>query len=121
MSDIHVLGGGSSQLYKVLFHVQTSVGNNQADMAIKDAHKSDKAPVSIMTKGPGQGQITNAEAAQIENGEVLETSAFVRLEPELSNSDVQVRLRELYMIHTNEMITKTVNRLRWFGHTETKS
>ena len=116
MSKIHVLTGSSHNVYTVVVHIATPVGNNAVGVPWADAVKNSGRSVSILPEGTGPGQITSAELTAITNGAVIEGTFQWGDNPAWNNAqrqaDVDLRATQL----TNELLARYQAELRYFGY-----
>jgi hypothetical protein len=92
MSQIHVLHSVGPNLYHVVVHGLAPAGNNRAGVAWSTAIKNAGLAKSQMVKGPGPGQITEAENNAVNAGTTLEGSFQWRDDP---NWDAATRKNDI--------------------------
>jgi len=117
MSKMHVLDGGTNNVYSVVVHTAVPAGNNAAGTPWATALINSKRNTTIMTIGTGAGQITQAEADQIAAGTVLEGSFIWQDDPTWTNAqrtaDLDLRAQQM----VSDLTTNTQNQLKYFGIT----
>lgn len=115
MSRLHIMTGDANNVFTVVCHAPTPVGNNSAGIAWNTAVANALKPVTRMTIGVGPGQITTAESNQVASGDVLEVSFQFNDDP---NWSAPTRTAQLNLIAT-DAVTRTQNelgaKLKWFG------
>lgn len=115
MSKLHVLTGDGGNNYTVVAHASTPVGNNSAGIAWNTAVANALKPQTVMTVGPGAGQISAAEANQVASGDVLEIQFQFTDNP---SWDSNTRTTQLGLI-ADGAVTRVTNdyaaKLKWFG------
>src|SRR5688572_20004677 len=70
---MHILQNAGINLYDVVVHSPTPVGNNSAGVSWATAVQNAGNAATQLTIGNGPGQITQAEANGVANGSVIET------------------------------------------------
>lgn len=117
MAKIHVLQGGTSNVYTVVVHANTPAGNNSAGVAWADAIKNSGRATSILTVGTGPGQIQNSEMNSITNGQIIEGNFQWGDDPSWDNTqrlaDLDLRATQL----VNELLDRYGKELKYFGFT----
>lgn len=115
MSRLHIMTGDANNVFTVVCHAPTPVGNNSAGVAWNTAIANALKPVTHMTIGNGSGQIATAEANQVASGDVMEVQFQFTDDPTWSAG---TRTTQLNLIAT-DAVTRTQNdyaaRLKWFG------
>jgi hypothetical protein len=119
MAKIHVLAGAGPNLYTVVVHATTPVGNNSAGIAWSDAIKNSGRATSILTVGTGAGQILNAEMNQITGGTLIEGSFAWGDDPAWSNAERQADLDLRATQLVAELLARYQQDLKYFGFTRT--
>lgn len=74
MADLHVLGGVGRNTFAVVVHTLTPDGTNDAGVPWPLAIVAAGRATTSMSIGDGPGQISEAEAAEIAAGKVVETA-----------------------------------------------
>jgi hypothetical protein len=119
MAKIHVLAGGSNNVYTVVVHAPTPAGSNAAGVLWSDALKNSGRAKSILTVGNGPGQITQAEMNQVTSGSLIEGNFQWGDDPNWDNatrqSDLDLRATQL----TNDLLAQYGAELKYFGFTRT--
>lgn len=115
MSKIHVLTGGSNNVYSVVVHIASPVGNNAAGVPWSDAVKNSGRALSVLKVGTGPGQILQAELDSIIAGTLIEASFSWGDNPIWTNTeriaDLDLRATQL----TTELLARWGAELRYFG------
>lgn len=118
MSNIHVLSGNTNGLYTAIIHTPTPVGNNAVGVSWKTALVNSGMAKTVMTPGVAAGQISSAEKAQIEAGDVIE--AVTQWQDDLTFT-TQQRLDD-FTLRTQQAVTDRLDRLsaqlKYFGYTQ---
>ncbi len=119
MAKIHVLSGGTNNVYTVAVHATTPAGNNSAGTPWADAIKNSGRATSILTVGTGPGQILQNEMNTITSGALIEGSFQWGDNPSWTNgertTDLDLRATQL----TNELLARYAQELKYFGFTRT--
>jgi hypothetical protein len=114
---MHILDSAGTNLYRVVVHTNTPVGNNSAGVAWTAALAASGLNVSQLTVGNGAGQITQNEMNQITNGTVFETTFVWGDDPSWTN---QQRLDDLN-VRAGQAVAEAAAvmqaRLKFYGHT----
>lgn len=80
MSKFHVLETNAGEA-SVVLHSVMPAGNNSVGVSWKDANlNSGSQGTTVLSEGTGAGQITTAEKANIEAGDVLEVTGLIPVE-----------------------------------------
>jgi hypothetical protein len=74
MARFHILDQNNPNLYEVVVHSPTPAGNNSVGNPWATCIKNSLSPVSRLPVGNGPGLIASAEANQVSNGTVIETT-----------------------------------------------
>lgn len=119
MAKIHVLTGGSPNVYTVVVHATTPAGNNSAGVPWTDAVRNSGRATSILTVGTGAGQILQNEMNQITNGEIVEGSFHWGDDPTWNNTQRQTDLDLRATQLVNELLARYAQELKYFGFTRT--
>ena len=127
MSDMHVMTGNGRGWWTIIMHfpvsdADNSVGVNWRIALINSRASNDpEAPSSLssMVEGVGPGQITTAELAQVEAGELFEYPVSFLVESGgTSPSELRAALRDKYAKEESDTIDRLKLELKYFGHTE---
>lgn len=114
MSKIHVLETIHG-IANVVLHTNTPAGNNSVGIAWKEAGlNSGKLGTTMLTEGTGAGQITTAEKAQVESGDVIEIVDSIHVESGGATAD---SIDELAGPIINEYEAELQRKLNYFGYT----
>lgn len=117
MAKIHVLSGSGNNVFTVVVHATTPVGNNSAGTAWTDAVKNSGNATSILTVGTGPGQIVQNEMNQITNGTLIEGSFQWGDDPAWSNAERQADLDLRASQLVAELLAQYAQELKYFGFT----
>ena len=124
MSDIHVLTG-DGETWSVVVHIAVPDADNSVGVNYRTALvNSGLGGTTSLTEdaGPGPGQISPAEKAQVEAGEVHEHRVGFLLESGgTSEAEQRAALRALYTREKAAEIARLQRELRYFGHTESEA
>lgn len=116
MSKIHVLTGAGGA-YTVVVHAPVPTGTNTVGVTWKAALIGAGLNVTAMNEGNGAGQITTAEKATVEAGDVVEGHFTWGDIPGADNqtlvADLALRADQLIA----ELLARLSVRLRYFGYT----
>lgn len=123
MSDIHVLSSNLGKHWNVVFHFDVPDVNNMRGVNYRTALvNSGIGGTTSLPEGTGAGMISAAEKALVESGEVFEHSTTYLVESGgTTNVELRATLREFYAIEETRIIANLQQRLRYFGHTETRA
>lgn len=123
MSDIHVLDAGAGSAWQCVFHVAIPDAVNQVSVNYRTALvNSGIGGVTVLEEGTGPGQISTAEKAAIEAGEVYECAVQVRLESGgASASQLRATVRAYYLHAADQVVAEFQRRLRYYGYEESKT
>jgi hypothetical protein len=124
MADIHLLAGDGNGCWTVVMHIAIPSANNNAGVNWRTALvNSGLGGTTAMTEGDGtNGTISTAEKESIEAGAIYEHSRPFRLESATTGVPEQrAALRALYAQQDAIVIAEIQRRLKYFGHTESKS
>jgi hypothetical protein len=117
MAKIHILEGGTANVYTAVVHVNTPAGNNGAGVSWATAIANSGNNNSVMTVGNGPGQIATNEMNQIQSGAVIEGVFQWGDDPNWTNAE---RLADLDLRATQlvtELLAKYQAQLKYFGFT----
>lgn len=120
MSKLHVLeASGVPNMYRVILHEATPVGNNSAGVSWASALVGSGAAKTRMIEGSGPGQITTAEKAAVEAGTTVEGEFYFQDNPgdnaATRNAALDTHATRYLAILQAEIAIK----LKWFGATRT--
>lgn len=123
MSDIHVLDAGAGSAWQCVFHVAIPDAANQVSVSYRTALvNSGIGGTTVLEEGTGPGQISTAEKAAIEAGEVYECVVRVRLESGGTQAgQLRATVRACYLHTEDELIAALQRRLRYYGYEESKT
>ena len=124
MADIHVLDATATTV-RCIFHFDVPDVDNSVSVSLRASLvASGVGGTTSMTEGTGAGQITTAEKAQIEAGEVFEYAYTMRKdraqwENRTPAQQLEV-LRGFYAEENADLSAQVVTRLAYFGYTAAK-
>ena len=123
MSDIHILSGDGKGRWNVIFHFAVADANNAVSVNYRTALvNSGFGGTTSMTEGVGAGQISTAEKAQVEAGELYEYGTSLLVETGGTAAlELQAMIRAEYTRLNTQIINDLQKRLKYFGHTESQS
>ncbi len=123
MADIHILTGTSKDSWNVVLHIPVPNGTNHVGVNWRTALlESGLGGTTRLTEGTEKWEITTAEKAQVEAGEVYEHPAQFRVEANgLPDANIRLQLQEWYATAKDQVITKLQSQLKYFGHTESEN
>lgn len=114
---MHILQAAGINLYDVVVHATTPVGNNSAGISWKVALVNSGLAATTLPVGTGPGQITQAESNQVTTGDLIEARFQWGDDPNWTNQqrldDLNIRAQQA----VNEILADYAKRLKWFGHT----
>jgi hypothetical protein len=117
MARMHILQQVGPNLYTVIVHAPTPSGTNAAGVAWSAAIASAGLATTRMPIGTGPGQISQAEADQVQNGAVIEASLVWQDDTAWTNaqrlSDLNLRAAQAVQAVADDH----QRRLRFFGAT----
>ena len=117
MARIHVLSGGTNNVYQAVVHANTPAGNNSAGTPWADAIKNSGRATTVMEIGNGPGQISQSESNNIAAGTVIEGTFAWGDDPAWTTqqrvSDLNLRASQL----VTELLDQYQRELRFFGAT----
>ena len=117
MSDYHILTGRpDGNGYRVVFHVPVPdvpnrVGNSYRTCIVN----SGMGGSSALTEGTGPGQISSAELAQIQSGEVYEVSEEFHTNPDEDAAQIRDRIDARHAEVVTQVQSEVVGKLSYFG------
>lgn len=118
MSDMHVMSGTADGSWVVVMHFLVPNINNSVTVNYRTAVvNSGLGGTTILTEGVGPGQITTAEKAQVDSGELYEHSTVFRAE---STTNLQNAIRLFYTAEKTSVLAELQRKLRYFGHIESE-
>lgn len=122
MADIHVLTGDGLQHWSLILHFGVPDENNNVAVNYRTALvNSGLGGTSQMTEGTGDGQITSAELALIQAGQVYEHPInFPAESGATTNAQLLAFARALYAAHETAVVNCLKKKLRYFGYTGSK-
>lgn len=119
MSRLHILEANGNNVYSVVVHATTPVGNNSAGIAWSTALQNSGLAMTRMTVGNGPGQISQAEANQVTSGALIEASFQWQDDPTWDTATRTADLNTRATQAVNAVIADYGARLKWFGQTVT--
>jgi len=122
MADIHVLAGDGLRYWTLVFHFGVPDQLNNINVSYRTALvNSGIGGISQMTKGTGPGQITTAELALIQTGQLYEFSlSFPAESGATSNAELLTAIRDQYAKCETPVLDRLRKRLRYYGYTAAK-
>ena len=122
MSDMHVLTQAGPGEWRVAMHFEVPDNLNAVGKSYREALvNSGAGGHTMLDEGTGVGQITPDEVAKIAAGEVYEHIESFRLESGgTTPAEQRTALRALYAARSDVVLNKLRERLRYFGHEESK-
>lgn len=117
MSRIHVLQSGAVNVYTVVVHSATPVGNSPGGFPWTTLLVSSGEAKTVMTEGTGPGQITTAEKADVESGAVIEGVFQWEDNPLLTTGQRNAHLDLSAMQLIDEREALLTQSLRFYGYT----
>ena len=123
MADIHVLSGNGLGKWALVFHFAMPDQDNNVTINYRTALiNSGLGGTSTMTEGEGPGQITSAELAQIQAGELYEYSASFPVESgATNNTELLTSIQAAYARGLSAVIARLQRQLRYYGYTGSAS
>lgn len=118
MSRLHVfeaVGQQQPNVYRVILHETTPAGINSAGVTWVAALAGSGAARTRMTEGTGAGQITTAEKAQVESGNVVEGEFYFQDNPTDNPTQRNAALDAHATRYLAELEADISVRLKWFG------
>ncbi|MCP4248073.1 MAG: hypothetical protein GY778_13585 [bacterium] len=121
MADMHVLDGDGLR-WRIAMHFAVPDANNAVAVNYRTALvNSGLGGSTVLTEGPGDGQITAVEKALVVAGEVYEHLASFLVESGgTATAELRASLRQFYSREKAAVIADLQRRLRYFGHTESE-
>lgn len=122
MADIHVLAGIGNK-WTLIFHFAVpDINNNVAANYRTVLLNSGLGGITSMMEGTGPGQITTAELALIQAGEIYEHSlSFSAESGATNNTELLAAIREQYAAKETPVLNALKKRLRYYGYTAAKA
>lgn len=118
MAQLHVLLGDGNRNYTCVLHIPIAAGNNAVGMSFRAALvASGIGGTTQLATGLGGHQISATELAQIQAGEVYETSFSFQDEPGYSTAQRNAALDQQIAGIAAETQTRLAQQLRYFSHT----
>lgn len=122
MADIHVLAGNGLRHWTLAFHFAVPDQTNSVNVNYRTALiNSGIGGTSAMTEGTGPGQITTAELALIEAGELCEfILSFLAESGATNNAELLAAIRAEYAKYEAPVLNHLKKKLRYYGYEATK-
>lgn len=122
MADIHILAGDGLHHWTLAFHFVVPDQNNDVGISYRTALiNSGIGGVSQMVEGTGSGQITTAELASLQAGELYEfTLSFLAESGATNNAELLAAIRTEYAKHETPVLNHLKKRLCYYGYTAAK-
>jgi len=126
MADMHVIDGAGKGAWRVVMHFDTPDIDNAVAVnyrtAIKNSGLVDSTSPSVLPDGDGTGgSISAAEKTDLVNGVKFEHVANLTLDGSGTTDSTRVAvLRAAYARLESDTVEKVKERLKFFGHNETK-
>lgn len=119
MAKIHVLESNVDGSFRVVLHTPVPAGNNSAGKSWKDSLlNSGRSGSTILPEGPGPGQITTAEKADVEAGDVIEIIDTLKVDPRISGAPLVALVEQLADEAIAEYFARLARELKYFGYTQ---
>lgn len=115
MSRLHILQQTSNNVYDVVVHAPTPVGNNSAGVPFATAIQNAGLATTTMTVGNGAGQITTAESNQVAAGTVVEAPFQWEDNPAWDNTTRTADLNLRAQQAVDAVLAAYGARLKYFG------
>lgn len=116
MADMHVLAGNGLYIWTLIMHFPVPNADNEIGVNYRTALINSGLGGTAMTEGAGPGQISTAEKAQIDAGEIYEHSIQFLAE---SGADTLPELlaaaREAYAREKSRVTARFAKQLRYYG------
>lgn len=122
MADIHVLQGDGLRYWTLAMHFAIPNQDNKIGVSYRTALiNSGIGGTSQMAEGTGPGQITAAELALIQAGELYEfTLPFLAESGATTNVELLAEIRAEYAKHEIPVLNHLKKQLRYYGYTAMK-
>jgi hypothetical protein len=117
MARLHILQQSGINVYGVVVHAPTPVGNNSAGVPWSVAIQNAGFANTSLPVGNGPGQITQAEANQVEAGTLIEARFQWGNDPSWTNQERQDDLAVRAQQAVDDVTANLVARLKFFGFT----
>ena len=118
MSDIHVLNRQGQRRWRLVFHYPVPNVNNAVGVNFRTAIVNAGLAQTVLQEGTGPGEISTAELALINNGEIFEAVHSFEVESGgTSNADLIEAIEELYSKLQLQERQRIQGILRYFGFT----
>lgn len=117
MSNIHVLEGQGND-YRAIIHIAVPVENNAVGVALRTALVNAGLNTTMMTVGSGAGQISSAEAAQIQAGEVYELMFTFSNNPAWTGPQRQAAFNQEVSNRASIALADLRRNMAYFGHSQ---
>jgi hypothetical protein len=114
---LHIMEQVGNDRYNVVVHSDVPPGNNAANLAWQSCVVGAGLNVTQMTVGNNPGQIAQAEATKIANGQVIETAFQWDDNAQWNNQQRLDDLNARAAIAVAEAAANLQNRLKNFGRT----
>lgn len=114
MSTIHLLTSNGN-VYNVVIHIATPVGNNSAGFSWSECIKNSHRNNTSLSVGVGPGQITQTEADQIAAGTLIEASMQWGDDLSLNNTQRLAALDVAASHLSSDVLTQYAADLKYFG------
>lgn len=116
MADMHVLAGNGICLWTLIMHFPVPDANNEVGVNYRVALTNSSLGGTSMTEGTGPGQISTAEKAQIDAGEIYEHSVQFLAESGASTlAELLTAAREAYAREQTRVTARLQKMLRYYG------
>ena len=116
MADLHVLAGDGLYRWSLVMHFPVPDQNNEVGVNYRTALVNSGLGGTSMTEGTGPGQITTAEVALIDAGEVYEHSIQFAAESGASTlAELLVAAQDVYAREKVRVAAQLQKRLRYYG------
>ena len=116
MADMHVLAGDGLCYWTLVMHFPVPDQNNEVGVNYRIALVNSGLGGTSMTEGTGPGQISAAEKAQIDAGEVYEHSIQFLAESGANTlAELLAAAREAYAREQARVTARFESQLRYYG------
>lgn len=118
MADMHVLSGDGLYHWTLVMHFPVPNQVNDVNVNYRTALVSSGIGGTSMTEGTGPGQISSAEKAQIDAGELYEhTISFLAESGATTLPQLLAAARAAYAQENARVTARLQKRLRYYGYT----
>lgn len=118
MPSTYVLSGDpDSNVYTMVVHTATPVGNNSAGFAWSACLVSAGLNKTMLTVGTGPAQISQADADAIAAGTMAEGSFVYCDDPSLTNPQRNAAIAAQAVKCINDLKSSIAGSLKWYGQT----